>query len=183
MSNPIDAPSHRFRVELDGGAVVEPDEQWPAVDDRPPMIALRLPTPRAHSLAHLLVDWATAFRLVPDHAEVPSTYALGRAMEDVAAALGDPGALACASRSGGSVSTERRLAAVGVLREHEPSLTPVQRVAVVDSAARWLDEDAGDELAYALLGAVCLSDAVTTRAYLALIAPNPADAAIGDEDR
>lgn len=179
MSNPIDVPPHRFRVELDGTAV-EADEQWPAADDWPPMIAVRLPAARAHSLAHLLTNWATAFRLVPDHAEAPSTYALGRAVEDVAAALGDPGALACANRSRGSVSTERRLAAVGVLREHEPSLTPVQRMAVVDSAARWLDEDAGDELAYALLGAVCLSDAVTTRAYLALIAPDPA---AEDEDR
>jgi hypothetical protein len=137
------------------------------------MIAVRLPAARAHSLAHLLVDWATAFRLIPDHAEVPSTYALGRAVEDVAAALGDPGALACAARSRGSVPTERRLAAVAVLREHEPALTPVQRVAVVDSAARWLDEDAGAELAHALLGAVCLSDAVTTRTYLALIASDP----------
>ncbi len=174
MSNPIDVPAHRFRVELDGGAVVEPDEQWPAADDRAPVIAIRMPAVRAHSLAHLLTDWASAFRLMPDGAEVPTTAALGRAIEDVAAAMGDPGALACAARSSGSVSTERRLAAVGVLRELEPALTPVQRMAVVDSAARWLDEDAGDELAYALLSAVCLSDTVTTRAYLALIAPDPA---------
>lgn len=79
------------------------------------------------------------------------------------------------------MSTARRLAAVDVLREYESTLTPVQRVAVVDSAARWLDEDAGDELAYALLGAVCLSDAVTSRAYLALITPGPADATEGED--
>jgi len=181
MSNPIDVPPHRFRVELDGGAVVEPDEQWPAADGRAPMIVVRLPAARAHSLAHLLVEWATAFRLVPNQDEVPSTYALGRAVEDVAAVLGDPGALVCASRSRGSVSKERRLSAVGVLREYEPTLSPVQRVAVVDSAARWLDEDAGAELAYALLGAVCLSEAVTSRVYLALIAADSADAT--DEDR
>jgi hypothetical protein len=40
---------------------------------------------------------------------------------------------------------------------------------VVDAAARWLDEDAGDELAYALLGAVCSAEATASRAYLALL--------------
>jgi hypothetical protein len=172
MSDPIDGPARRLRVELDGGGVVEADEEWPAADGRAPVLAVRLPAARAHSLAHLLTDWATAFRLAPDRAEVPSTYALGRAIEDVTAALGDRDALACASRSRGSVSAGRRLAAVAVLREQEPALSPLQRVAVVDAAARWLDEEAGDELAYALLGAVCLSGAVTSRAYLALITPD-----------
>lgn len=170
MTNPIDGPARRLRVELDGGVVVHADEEWPAADGRPPVVVVQLAAARAHSLAHLLTDWARAFRLVPDRLEVPSTYALGRAVEDVTAALGDPGALACASRSRGSVSARRRLAAVDVLRENEPALSPVQRIAAVDAAARWLDEDAGDELAYALLSAVCVSDVVTTRTFLALIA-------------
>lgn len=176
MTNPIDTPGRRFRVELAGGAVVEADEEWPAADDRPAMVAVRLSVARAHSLAHLLGEWSTAFRMVPDRAELPSTFTLSRALEDVAAALGDPAALACATRAAGSVPAGQRLAAVDVLRVEEPSLSPVQRVAVVDAAARWLDEDAGDELAYALLGAVCLSDAVTTRTYLALIASPTGDA-------
>jgi hypothetical protein len=175
MTNPIDTPDQRFRVELPGGAVVEADEQWPAADDRPAMMAVRLPAARAHALAHLLGEWSTSFRMAPDQGQEPSTFTLSRALEDVAAAMGDPAALVCATRAGGSVPTERRLAAVEVLRADEPSLSMVQRVAVVDAAARWLDEDAGDELAFALLGAVCVSAAVTMRTYLALIAPTPDD--------
>lgn len=171
MADPIDGPVRHLRVELDGGAVVEADEEWPA-DGRGPVVAVRLPAARAHTLAHLLTEWATAFRLVPDRAEEPSTSTLARAIEDVTAALGDPEALACASRSGGSVPAGRRLAAVGVLRDQEPGLSPVQRIAVIDAAARWMDEDAGNELAYALLRAVCLTDAVTTRTYLTLITPD-----------
>jgi site-specific recombinase XerD len=48
-----------------------------------------------------------------------------------------------------------RLAAVAVLREREQRISAVQRIAVVDAAARWLAEDAGEELARALLEAVC----------------------------
>ena len=52
-------------------------------------------------------------------------------------------------------SATQRLAAVTVLRERESQISPIQRIAVVDAAARWLGEDAGEELARALLEAVC----------------------------
>jgi hypothetical protein len=58
-----------------------------------------------------------------------------------------------------------------VLAKREERLSAVQRFAVVDAAARWLEEDAGDELAYALLGAVCSTDVATNNAYLALLSP------------
>jgi hypothetical protein len=168
MSNPIDTPGQLVRVELAGAAVVE------AASGDPAMVAVRLSAARAHSLAHLLGDWTTGFRMTPDRGEARSTFTLSRALEDVAAAVGDPGAMACAMRAPGSVTREQRMAAVAVLREEEPTLSPVQRIAAVDAAARWMDEDAGDEMAYALLGAVCLSDTVTTRTYLALITPGQA---------
>jgi hypothetical protein len=40
---------------------------------------------------------------------------------------------------------------------------------VVDSAARWLAEDAGEELAQALLEAVCTEPTTASFVYLALI--------------
>ena len=42
-------------------------------------------------------------------------------------------------------------------------------IAVVDSAARWLAEDAGEELARALLQAACAETTTANFAYLALI--------------
>jgi len=171
MADSIDDPVRRFRVELDGGAVVEPDEGPLAVGEALPVVAIRLPAARAHSLAHLLADWAAAFRLVPDRGDKPSTYALSRAIEDVAAALGERGAVVCASRARGSVPAEQRLAAVAVLRDREPALSPLQRIAVIDAAARWMDEDTGDELAYALLSAACSSDVATSQAYVELLTP------------
>jgi hypothetical protein len=58
---------------------------------------------------------------------------------------------------------------VEVLRERERRMTPVQRIAVVDAAARWLAEDAGEDLAEALLQAVCSDTATANFVYLALI--------------
>ena len=66
---------------------------------------------------------------------------------------------------------EQRLAAVAVLRDREPALSPLQRMAVIDAAARWMDEDTGDELAYALLSAACSSDVATSQAYVELLTP------------
>jgi hypothetical protein len=63
----------------------------------------------------------------------------------------------------------QRLAAVSVLQQRERRITPIQRIAVVDSAARWLAEDAGEELARALLEAVCTESTTASFVYLALI--------------
>lgn len=57
-----------------------------------------------------------------------------------------------------------------MLRVADPSLSPVERIAVVDAAARWLDEDSGGELAFALLRAACSSEVVATQAYVELLA-------------
>jgi predicted NAD/FAD-binding protein len=55
------------------------------------------------------------------------------------------------------------MSAAAVLREAE-DFDDAILIAVVDAAARWLDEPAGDEYAWALLGA--LTDSVTQqRAY------------------
>ncbi|MGI8448216.1 MAG: hypothetical protein ACR2MP_13750, partial [Streptosporangiaceae bacterium] len=73
--------------------------------------------------------------------------------------------------AGGPVtpSVHQRLAAVRVLSEREQRMSAVQRIAVVDAAARWLAEDAGDELARALLEAACSNRATANFAFLALI--------------
>lgn len=136
---------------------------------------VRLPAARAHVLAHVLGDWAGAFAVVLENGELPSNYLLGRALDDAAYAAGDPDALACAARKHGAVPAVARQAAVTVLQEREPRLSGLQRLAVVDAAAGWLRQDAGDELAFALLGAVCSTDITTNQAYLALLAPPPVD--------
>ena len=95
--------------------------------------------------------------------------ALAWTLEAGAAAAGDPDAARCAVRVAGTPSASQRLAAVAVLREREQRISAVQRIAVVDAAARWLAEDAGEELARALLEAVCSESTTATFAYLALI--------------
>ena len=112
---------------------------------------------------------AALFRITPDRHDKPSAYLLGRSIEDAAAAVGDAGAMACATRAAGSVPSRQRLAAVGVLRAAEPTMSPVERIAVVDAAARWLDEDSDGDLALALLRAAGDSEAVAMQAYVELV--------------
>lgn len=174
MGDPTDSDARRFRIELDGGVAVEADGSTvhlgPGKPDVPGLV-VRMPAARAHVLAHVLDDWSRAFRLAPNRYDEPRDPVLARVLEEAAAALGDPGALVCESRLAGPVEPDQRLAAVEVLRTREERLTPVQRIAVVDAAARWMDEDAGDQLAYALLAAVCSTDVTTSHAYLALLTP------------
>ena len=174
MANPTDVPYARFRVDLGGGEAVESDGSTvvPAAGGEPaPALTVLISAVRAHELAHLVDEWSRAFRLAPDKATAGPTRLLADALEAVAAAAGEPGALRCAARVFGGVTAPQRLAAVGVLAEREERLSAVQRFAVVDSAARWLGEEAGDELAYALLGAVCSTHATTNYAYLTLLTP------------
>ncbi|TQS46186.1 hypothetical protein [Cryptosporangium phraense] len=67
------------------------------------------------------------------------------------------------------VTTVQRLAAVAVLERHEPRLTVLQRIAVVDAAAYWVESAGGDELAWALLEAACRSSIAAGRTYGALL--------------
>lgn len=182
MTDPIDHPERFFRLELDGGASVYAEREYgPTAGAVASMVTVRLPAMRAHALSHLMQDWVSAFRFAPDRLDVPSNRLLGRAIEDAAAALGELGALACANRAGGSVPSEQRLAAVGVLRTVEPAMSPVARIAVVDAAARWMEEDAGDELAFALLRAACSSEVNASQAYVELISPAPGAMPAGGE--
>jgi hypothetical protein len=65
------------------------------------------------------------------------------------------------------------LAAVAILGEREAHLSAVQRLALVDAAAWWLSEpNGGEELAYALLAASCVTEITTEHVYLALITPS-----------
>jgi hypothetical protein len=90
-------------------------------------------------------------------------------LEAGAAAAGDPAARRCILPVPGIPTVRQRLAAASVLREREHRITPVQRIAVVDAAARWLAEDAGEELAEALIHAVCSDTVNANLVYLALI--------------
>ena len=127
---------------------------------------------RAHTLAHVLDDWSrTALLFTAPRSTEVSERSLAWTLEAITAAAGDPDAARCARGHPGPPSAEQRLAAVTVLREREERITPVQRIAVIDAAARWLAEDAGEELAQALLQAACADPVTANFAYLALIAP------------
>jgi len=101
-------------VELAGAAV--------------PVIVLRLPATRAHRLAHSLVGDPA-----PDL--VPADRTLARGIEAVAAAaavaavVGELGALRGAAEDVRGVVQQQRMNAAGVLRDREPRLSPVQRIA------------------------------------------------------
>ena len=173
MTNSIDVPGSSFRVELDDGQIVESDGSTvvdPASGDQVPAVVLRMTRARAHDLAHVLDDWSrVAFVFAALRSSVVTERALARTLDAGAAVAGDRGAGRCAVRVSETVSTARRFAAVAVLKEREQRLSPLQRLAVVDSAARWLGEETGDELAWALLDAVCSDSSTTSHVYLALL--------------
>jgi hypothetical protein len=175
MANPTDPPPEHFRAQLDDGKIVETDGSTitdPATGTTVPAVLLRMSRTQAHALAHVLDDWC---RVALVFATLRSSEATERplawTLEAGAAAAGDPDATRCALRVTGTPSAAQRLAAAAVLREREHRISAVQRIAVVDAAARWLAEDAGAELAQALLTAVCSETATANFAYLALIDP------------
>jgi hypothetical protein len=131
-------------VELDGSTVRDPDGA--AV----PAVVLRMPPHRAAYFGKILEAYTRVCRLVGlelDAAERGPAWALIR----VASPAGyvDTASPAAPSR----VTSARRMAAGAALRDSE-DFDDVTMIAVVDAAARWLDEPDGDEYAYALLGAV-----------------------------
>jgi len=175
MANPTDPRPDQFRAELDNGEVVEADGstvQDPASGSQVPAVLLRMTPARAHILAHVLDDWSRAAVLFATLRSTEVTErALAWTLEAGSAALGDPDAARCPRGRPETPSAAQRLAAVAVLRDRDQRITPVQRIAVIDAAARWLAEDGGEELAQALLQAAC-ADAITANfAYLALIEP------------
>ena len=175
MANPTDPPSERFRAELDDGQIVESDGSTitdPDSGAAETAVVLRMTPKRAHVLAHILEDWSRAALVFATlRSSAPAERALAWTLEAGAAAAGDPEAGRHALRIPELPSATQRLAAVSVLRERESQISPVQRIAVVDAAARWLGEDAGEELARALLEAVCSRRTSANFVYLALIEP------------
>lgn len=162
MTNPSDVPN---RMDIGSGASVEADGSTVELAGAAvPILVLRLPATRAHRLAHSLVGDPA-----PDL--MPTDRTIARGLEAVAAVVGELGALHCAATDVRGVGQQQRLNAAGVLRDREPRLSPVQRIAVVDAAARWMEEDAGDELAFALLRAACLSELAASQAYVELLSP------------
>ncbi|MGH3260323.1 MAG: hypothetical protein ACRDOU_33815 [Streptosporangiaceae bacterium] len=175
MANPTDPPAGHFRAELDDGQIVESDGSTitdPGTGAPETAVVLRMTAKRAHVLAHVLEDWC---RVALVFATLRSSEATERALawtlEVGAAAAGDPEAGRHALLIPDMPSASQRLAAVAVLRERETTITPMQRIAVVDAAARWLGEDSGEELARALLEAVCSGRMTANFVYLALIEP------------
>jgi hypothetical protein len=175
MANPTDPGASAFRAELHDGQIVEADGSTitdPASGEPVPAVLLRMSRARAHTLAHVLDDWSrVALVFATLRSSQVTERELAWTLDTGAAAAGDPGAARCALRVAESPSPAQRLAAAAVLSEHERGISPVQRIAVVDAAARWLTEDSGEELAQALLEAVCSEPATANFAFLALIEP------------
>ncbi|SHN33937.1 hypothetical protein [Cryptosporangium aurantiacum] len=173
MTDSIDVPGSRFRVELDDGQIVETDGSTildPESGDQVPAVVLRMSRARAHVLAHVLEDWSrVALVFATLRSSCVTERALALTLDSGAALAGDAGATRCAVRVSERVTTAQRLAAVDVLKTRERDLSPLQCIAVVDAAARWMSEEAGEELAWALLAAVCSDTATTNLAYTELL--------------
>jgi hypothetical protein len=175
MANPTGPSAGHFRSQLDDGQTVEIDGTaitYPVSGTQLPAIVLRMPRTRAHTLAHVLDDWCRAALVFTTLRSSERTErALAWTLDAGAAAAGDPEAGRCALRVAQAPTAAQRLAAVSVLQQRERRISPVQRIAVVDAAARWLAEGDGEELARALLGAVCAESTTANFVYLALIEP------------
>jgi hypothetical protein len=171
MANPTD--DGPFRAELDDGQIIEADGSTirdPASGTQVPALLLRMSPARAHVLAHVLDDWSRAALIYATlRSSEVTERALAWTLEAGAAATGDPEAGRCALRVARSPTAAQRLAAASVLQQRERRISAVQRIAVVDAAARWMAEDAGEELAQALLQAACTEPTTANFAYLALI--------------
>ncbi len=175
MANPIDPPAGRLDARLVAGQAVETDGSTmtdPASGAQVPAVLLRMTPDRARELADVLDDWcrvAVVFTTLRGSAAAERV--LAWTLSASATSLGAAGGKARDPQLPAAPSARQRLAAAAVLSERERRLSPVQRIAVVDAAARWLAEEAGDELCRALLGAACSEAATANYAYLALIAP------------
>jgi hypothetical protein len=173
MANPTDPGSERFRAELDDGQIVETNDSTDlstASGASAPTVLLRMSAARAAELARVLDDWCrVALVFATLHSSEVTERSLAWTLRAAAIAAGGPESAPGDMPIPGTPSVTQRLAAVTALREREGRMSPVQRIAVVDAAARWMAEDAGEELARALLEAACTETATANSAYLALI--------------
>lgn len=166
MSKRSDRPAAPLRlvldfgetVELDGSTVYDPTAEGPA-----PAVVLRMPAHRAAWFGRVLDAYTRVCQLAGSElvaAENGPAWALTRV--STAAGHVEPAAVELER-----VTSGRRLSAAAVLRT-AGDMDDVTMIAIIDAAARWLDEPGGDEYAYALLGAV--TDGPTQlRAYAELL--------------
>ena len=153
MSERSEPRVHPLRLVLDFGETVELDGSTlydPSSETAVPAVVLRLPPHRAYYLGKVLDAYARVCRLT--ETELPAdergpAWALRRTAS--AAGFLDLDALTTWT----PVTSARRMAAAAVLQAAD-HLDNTTTIAVVDAAARWLDEPDGEEYAYALLGAV-----------------------------
>jgi hypothetical protein len=150
-------------VELDGSTLYDPTSETAV-----PAVVLRMPPHRAAYLGKVLDAYTRVCRLAGT--ELPAdergpAWALRRSAST--AGFVDPDALTTWT----PITSARRMAAAAVLQA-SAHLDNTTTIAVVDAAARWLDEPDGEEYAYALLGAV--ADGPTQlRAYGQLLGTGP----------
>jgi hypothetical protein len=153
MGERSDGPVASMRLVLDFGESVELDGSTvfdPVAEAAVPAVVLRMPAHRAAWFGRVLDAYTRMCRLAGvelDAAERGPAWALARAASSAGYVESVP--------AGGPqrVTSARRMAAGAVLRRTE-DFDDVTMIAVVDAAARWLEEPEGDEYAYALLGAV-----------------------------
>jgi hypothetical protein len=152
-------------VELDGSTLYDPTSETAV-----PAVVLRLPPHRAAYIGKALEAYTRVCRLAGAELNADErgpAWALARTAS--AAGFADPERAAGPTR----VTSARRMAAAGTLRATE-DFDNTTMIAVVDAAARWLDEPEGEEYAYALLGAV--TDSPTQlRAYGELLGGSGGD--------
>jgi hypothetical protein len=168
MTNPTDPVPDRFRLGLDDGEVVEVDGSTIMDADAGkavPAVLVRMPGFRAHDLAHALDQLTRVGAIVAGGELVANEARLSWALDAAAAVLGDRSALRCAARVAERVTSGQRMRAAAVLQERA-GFAVLTLVAVVDAAARWVDED-GHEYAIALLEATTDADTAGA-AFLAL---------------
>src|SRR5690349_7193691 len=126
-------------VELDGSTLYDPTAET-AVS----AVVLRMPPHRAAYIGEVL-DAYTRMCRIAGVGLTADERGMAWALQRTASAAGfarPPG-----------VPSVRRIAAAAVLRASE-DFDSTTMIAVIDAAARWLDEPEGEEYAYALLGAV-----------------------------
>lgn len=159
MTDLTQPPVSPVRLFLDFGETVEVDGSTvydPVASGQVPAVVLRMPRHRAAWLAAVLDAYTRVCRLASGdlNADEPGpAWALSLA----ASAAGHIDS--AESQVFRRVTSARRLSAAALLRS-AGGLDDVTVIAVVDAAARWVD-DGGEEYAYALLGAV--TDEVSQR--------------------
>jgi hypothetical protein len=132
-------------VELDGSTLYDPTSETAV-----PAVVVRMPPHRATYIGAVLEAYTRVCRLAGTELEANergAAWALVRA----ASAAGFVDTVRPTPE--GRVTSGRRMAAAAVLRATE-TFDDVTLLAVIDAAARWIEEPDGEEYAYALLGAV-----------------------------